>query len=216
MISLTQVSKSYGPQVVLKDLSLRIPAAQITAITGPSGSGKSTLLNLIAGLDRADTGQVFFDGKDLSKLSNDELAALRLKHIGIIFQFFNLLPTLTVLQNATLPGRLLGKTGADVEERGTALLADLGILPLRDKLPHQLSGGEIQRCAIARALINEPSVILADEPTGNLDRQNGELVFKQLLDISSRQKITVVFVSHDEHLAAQASSIIHLTDGRVS
>ena len=187
----------------------------MTSIVGPSGSGKSTLLNLIGGLDRATEGEVELDGQTLSRLSDDELTRVRRDKIGFIFQFFNLLPTLSCVQNVSLPLHLRGWARKKVEERARELL-DLVRLGARvDHLPDELSGGERQRVAIARALSIYPPILLADEPTGNLDTTTGVEILKLIHDLHSRLGATVLIVTHDNAVAESCPRTIHIRDGKV-
>jgi putative ABC transport system ATP-binding protein len=212
------VSKSYvtgAHELALNTISLHIDTGEFTAIMGPSGSGKSTLLNLIAGLDRPSGGSVVVDGHELSGLSEAALARYRRKLVGVIFQFFNLLTTLTVLENVLIPAQLAGIKRREADARARELLDRLGLAGKEQEMPGKLSGGQQQRVAIARALINRPRVLLADEPTGALDSRNGEQVMDLLADLNWAGQ-TVLLVSHDPGLTGRyASRIISLRDGRV-
>ncbi|MGO8950069.1 MAG: ABC transporter ATP-binding protein [Ktedonobacterales bacterium] len=218
LIELSQVSKVYrasGSQAALSDLTLQIPAGQFTAVMGPSGSGKSTLLNLIAGLDRPTTGSIRVDDTPVSRLGEAALARYRRRDIGFVFQFFNLLNQLNVLDNVLLPAQLAGLQPRIAQSRARQLLERLGIANRAKTYPEQLSGGQRQRVALARALINQPKVLLADEPTGALDSHSGQAVMKLLCEVNQEGQ-TVVLVTHDAALAAAyASRIISLRDGRV-
>ncbi len=196
---------------VLSDVSLTIEPGEFVAVTGPSGSGKSTLLGLVAGLDRPSAGSVHIDSVNVSELSEDELAAFRGRHIGFVFQSFQLIPTLTALENVRVPAELLGRF--DWADRAESLLSKMGLAERLSHYPAQLSGGEMQRVAIARAMVNHPGLILADEPTGNLDRAAGGRVIQLLHELN--QSATVVLVTHDAELAAQAGREVILRDGRV-
>jgi putative ABC transport system ATP-binding protein len=198
---------------ILHPLDLTIEAGGVVAITGPSGSGKSTLLGLLAGLDGPSTGHILIDGKDITAMSEDALARFRGARIGFVFQFFHLLPSLTALENVRVPLEIAG--ASDPETRADALLAEVGLSARRHHYPSQLSGGEQQRVAIARALANDPPLLLADEPTGNLDSATGHQVIDLLIDVNRRRQTTVVLVTHDGELAALADSTIALRDGRV-
>lgn len=219
MIEVENISKSYqhskGSEPVLRSVSLSVPENSFAVLTGPSGSGKSTLLNIIGGLERADSGNVVIDGTTITAKSTEELAAFRLRHIGIVFQFFNLLPTLTLEQNVAIPAHLLGTETRIAQTRAAECLEILGIAALAKRLPNEISGGELQRAAIARALMNNPKVILADEPTGNLDRANGEGVISLLQEVRSRFETTVLVVTHDAALTAHATVHFSLRDGRL-
>ena len=218
LIELAQVSKIYSDdanQKALSDLSLQIPKGQFTAVMGPSGSGKSTLLNLIAGLDRPTRGSIRVDNTEVSRLGEAALARYRRREIGFVFQFFNLLGQLTVLDNILLPAQLIGLKPSVAASRARSLLEQLGIAERAAVYPEHLSGGQRQRVALARALINQPKVLLADEPTGALDSSSGRAVM-ELLSQFNREGQTVVLVTHDAALAATyASRIISLRDGRV-
>jgi len=198
---------------VLTDVSLEIPARQFVAVAGPSGSGKSTLLGLIAGLDRPTAGSIRVAGVDLGGLSEDGLARFRRDAIGYVFQSFHLIPTLTALENVAVPLELAGD--ADALDRAAALLADVGLVARGHHYPAQLSGGEQQRVAVARAMARRPPVLLADEPTGNLDSATGAQIVELLLAANRALGSTVVLVTHDAALAAHADRTIALRDGRV-
>ena len=216
MIELKSASKRYhqGVRVVhaLHDVSLRIGQGEFLSVMGPSGSGKSTLLNLIGGLDQPSKGEVFLDGRPLHGISDDELTLLRRRRVGFIFQFFNLLPNLTALENVSLPALIEGTPMARIEAKANILLEQVGLGARRDHRPEELSGGEMQRVAIARALICDPAVLLADEPTGNLDSHASEEIF-MLLKLLNGQGQTIVMVTHDPKAAAYGSRIIMLKDG---
>ena len=217
MIELVDVSRTVhtgaGPLTILHGTSLRIAKGQVVAIAGPSGSGKSTLLGLIAGLDAPTTGTIIVDGVTVTSRSEEELARLRGEKIGIVFQFFHLLPSLTALENILVPMEIAG--APDARSRAATLLADVGLADRGHHYPSQLSGGEQQRVALARALANNPPVLLADEPTGNLDSATGKQVIEMLVDVGRRQGRTLVLVTHDPDLAALADEVISLRDGRV-
>lgn len=219
VIELDQVSKWYpGPPgfQALRGVDLRVEAGELVAVVGRSGSGKSTLLNLVAGLDRASDGTVSVAGARLGGLGEDALAAWRGRSVGVVFQFFQLLPTLTVLENLELPMELCAVgTPRDRRARGLSLLERVGIVAQADKLPASLSGGEQQRAAIARALVNDPPVIVADEPTGNLDTRTAEAVFELLVGLAAAGK-AVLLVTHDLNLARRAGRVVRLVDGVVA
>jgi putative ABC transport system ATP-binding protein len=198
---------------VLADVTLEIPARQFVAIAGPSGSGKSTLLGLIAGLDRPSTGRIRVAGADVTGLSEDALARFRLDTIGYIFQSFHLIPTLTALENVAVPLELAGE--ADALPRARALLGEIGLSERALHYPVQLSGGEQQRVAVARAVARRPRVLLADEPTGNLDSATGKQIIELILGLNRTLGSTLVLVTHDPALAAHADRLITLRDGRV-
>ena len=218
LIEFTNVNKVYengAKQVALLDLTLSIEAGESVAVMGPSGSGKSTLLNLVAGLDSPSSGTVSYDGGELAKLDPAALARHRLDHLGFIFQFFNLLPNLTVLENVLLPAQLAGRDARETAASGDELLARLGLDEQAGQYPGKLSGGQRQLAAIARALINKPALILADEPTGALDSRAGDDVMA-LLDELGRDGRTMILVTHNSELAARhADRVVSLRDGRV-
>jgi putative ABC transport system ATP-binding protein len=202
-----------GPVTVLDGVSLEVPAGQFVAITGPSGSGKSTLLGLVAGLDRPTSGVIRVDGVDLGTLDEDGLARLRLAKIGYVFQSFHLIPTLTAAENVAIPMELAGIAGA--APRARQLLEGVGLGARATHYPAQLSGGEQQRVALARAVANRPSLLLADEPTGNLDSGTGAQIIDLLLGLHRRGGATLLLVTHDGALARHAQRVIELRDGRV-
>jgi putative ABC transport system ATP-binding protein len=217
MIELHEVSKTVmsgtEPLTILHPLTLTIPRGQFVAIVGPSGSGKSTLLGLIAGLDAPSSGRVLIDGTDITALGEDALAKLRGEKIGFVFQFFHLIPSLTAMENVAVPMEIAGV--ADARRRAEALLDEVGLTGRAHHYPSQLSGGEQQRVALARALANDPPLVLADEPTGNLDTANGRHIMELLRTIHSARQTTVVLVTHDAELASMAEARIVLRDGRV-
>jgi putative ABC transport system ATP-binding protein len=217
MIELRGVSKTVpsgtGTLTILHPLDLVVARRQVVAITGPSGSGKSTLLGLIAGLDSPSTGHISIDGTDITALDEDSLARLRGRRIGFVFQFFHLLPSLTALENVLVPMEIARVK--DARPRAAALLAEVGLSERGHHYPSQLSGGEQQRVAIARALSNDPPLLLADEPTGNLDSTTGAQVIELLLNVNRQRGTTLVLVTHDPELAAVADVAIALRDGRV-
>jgi putative ABC transport system ATP-binding protein len=198
----------------LDGVDLDVGAGESVAIMGPSGSGKSTLLHVLGAIDTADEGSVMLDGRNLAGLGRADLADVRRESVGIVFQFFNLVPVLTVLENVSLPAVLDGTSESGARERAESLLAQLGLDEESSKLPAQLSGGEQQRAAIARALINEPAVVLADEPTGNLDRTSGAEVMALLRDVNERGQ-TLVLVTHDPAVAAHARRVVFMRDGKL-
>ena len=218
MIDLHRVTKQFAGKrqvTALEDITLTIPRGEMVSIIGPSGSGKSTLLNLVGGLDRATSGEVRVGGEALAGLSDDQLTRVRRDKIGFIFQFFNLLPTLSCLENVGLPLHLRGWARAKVHDRATELLNLVQLGQRMNHLPDELSGGERQRVAIARALSIYPPILLADEPTGNLDTQTGEDILALIRDLHARLGSTVVIVTHDMHVAESCSRTIALRDGRV-
>jgi putative ABC transport system ATP-binding protein len=218
MIELRGVTKSVpsgdGTLTILHPLELSIGRGSVTAITGPSGSGKSTLLGLIAGLDAPSGGHVIIDGIDITALDEDGLARLRGSRIGFVFQFFHLLPSLTAYENILVPMEIAG--AKEARERASALLDEVGLAERAHHYPSQLSGGEQQRIAIARALANDPPLLLADEPTGNLDTATGHAIIELLLGINRARSTTLVLVTHDPELAARAQVTVALKDGRIA
>ncbi|WP_034769874.1 ABC transporter ATP-binding protein [Exiguobacterium artemiae] len=199
---------------VLKALTCQFSASDITALVGPSGSGKSTFLSLIGSLDRPTSGQIDYDGQDITKWKNRQLSKFRAQEIGFVFQQFHLLPALTVKENLLVP-LLKQKTDFNKEDRIAEILEKVGLTAKQDALPAQLSGGQQQRVAIARALINRPRWILADEPTGNLDSVNGEMIFQLLLDLHQEEQCGILFVTHDLALAERADRILFMQDGQI-
>ena len=218
MIELHGVTKSVpsgdGTLTILHPLDLTIARGSVAAITGPSGSGKSTLLGLVAGLDAPTAGRVVIDDVDITALDEDGLARLRGSRIGFVFQFFHLLPSLTAYENVLVPMEIAGRR--DAGPRADALLQEVGLTERAHHYPSQLSGGEQQRIAIARALANDPPLLLADEPTGNLDTATGHSIIELLLGINRSRGTTLVLVTHDPELAARAQVTIALKDGRVA
>lgn len=218
MIELKNITKEYftiaGPVPVLKDVSLKIFDGEFVAITGPSGSGKSILMNIIGALDVPTKGEYILDKKEVSQLSDDDLAEIRNKKIGFVFQTFNLLPRATVLRNVSIPLIYAETSKAEREARARQALKDAGLdKAFYDHLSNQLSGGQMQRVAIARALVNNPSLILADEPTGNLDSKTGEIVLKTFTDLNRNQNRTIVLITHEREVAEHADRIISIRDG---
>ena len=199
---------------ILQGIDLEIPRGQFAAIMGPSGSGKSTLLGLLAGLDGPTSGQILLDGEDITDLEEDQLALLRGRKIGFVFQSYHLIPTLTAQENVMLPIELSGNSG-DGTERARELLDSVGLFDRRDHYPVQLSGGEQQRVALARAFVVRPPILLADEPTGNLDTANGRVVLDLLVTLNRREETTLVLVTHDQQISEQADRRITLRDGRI-
>jgi len=198
---------------VLDDVSLAVAAGEFLVVQGESGSGKSTLLSILSGLDSTDRGRVLVEGRDITNLPEDELAPLRNAFFGFIFQSFHLVPSLTTLENVMFPAELRGDPRA--REKADTLLARVGLLGRAASFPHQLSGGEKQRCAICRALINGPRVIFADEPTGNLDSLNGKAVLELLSGLHRERRATLVLVTHSRDIAATADRVVTLRDGRI-
>ncbi len=204
------------PLTVLQDINLAIGHREVVAIVGPSGSGKTTLLGLFAGLDLPSGGSVSLNGQNLSELSEDERALLRAQSVGFVFQSFQLIPTLTALENVLVPLELLPERVAGSDDRARELLDRVGLSARADHYPSQLSGGEQQRVGVARAFANEPSILFADEPTGNLDTDTGGHVIELLLDLNREAGTTLVLVTHDIDLASQSHRIVRLSGGRVA
>jgi len=199
---------------VLEDVSLTVDTGEFIVIAGSSGSGKTTLLTLLSGLDHPSSGRVCIEGRDITHASEEELAPLRNRSVGFVFQSFHLVPSMTALENIMLPAELKGD--ADAGGRAGRLLARVGLSERADNLPSQLSGGEKQRVALCRALINRPKLIFADEPTGNLDSENGQVVFDQLIDLKNEQGATLVLVTHNLEIARTANRVLTLKDGRLT
>jgi putative ABC transport system ATP-binding protein len=218
-IELKDVSKSYrrgGQSVpVLDHLSLTVPQGDFLALMGPSGSGKSTLLNLIAGIDRPDSGSIRVGGNDIAALSESALAAWRAANVGFIFQFYNLIPVLTAFENVELPLQLTNLPSSERRRRVTEALATVGLADRMDHTPNELSGGQQQRVAIARALITDPALIVADEPTGDLDRQSAEDILNMLERLNKDMGKTILMVTHDPKAAGHARAILHLEKGQL-
>ena len=217
MIEITRLVKTLhggGHKVeILKSLDLTVPTGQFIAITGQSGSGKTTLLSLIAGLDTPTSGQIVIDEQDITKLDEDELALLRGKRFGFIFQNFHLIPTLTALENVVLSAELNNTPGAS--KKANDLLGTVGLGDRLHHYPAQLSGGEQQRLSLARAFINEPDIILADEPTGNLDSKNSDRIIELILDLHRVKQATIILVTHELHVAERSERILTLADGQI-
>jgi putative ABC transport system ATP-binding protein len=213
MIKLERVEKYYGRTHVLKGIDLHVDRGDFVAVAGSSGSGKSTLLNLIGGMDRPDAGRIVVDGQDLSRAAEDDLTLYRRTKVGFVFQFFNLLPNISVLENVQMPLLL---NGVDDEERPRDLLRRVGLDGREMDYPHALSGGEQQRVAIARALVHDPPIILADEPTGSLDSKTGMVIMDLLKDMTGEAGKTVVLVTHEHYIAAYANRSVRIRDGLAS
>ena len=215
MIRVTDIHKSFGTLEVLKGVSLDVAQGEVVSIVGASGAGKTTLLQIIGTLSRPDGGRVEIDGRDVSALGDRALSQFRNERIGFVFQFHHLLAEFTAFENVCIPGLIGRRPRADVERRAAELLDMMGLAARRDHKPGQLSGGEQQRVAIARALVNSPSVLLADEPSGNLDSHNRDEIHRLFFDLRERLGQTVVIVTHDENLAAMADRKITMTDGTI-
>jgi putative ABC transport system ATP-binding protein len=220
MIECQKITKIYESGNVetaaLKDVSFKIPDGEFTAIMGPSGSGKSTLMHIIGCLDTPTTGAYLLDNQDVSKLSDDELADVRKNKIGFVFQSYNLLPRATAIRNVMLPLIYAGVSQTEREEKARNALLSAGLAQDRwNHLSNQLSGGQMQRVAIARALVNNPTMILADEPTGNLDTKTGEIVLETFQRLNSQENRTIVLITHERYVAEHASRILHIRDGQI-
>lgn len=217
MITIENVSKvvrsGSDDLTILDNVTFEIADGQFVALTGASGSGKSTLLGLIAGLDAVSTGSITVDGENVTGMSEDALGQLRSQKIGFIFQSFHLIPSLTAFENILVPMEIAGRR--DPADRAAFLLENVGLKDRGHHYPHQLSGGEQQRVAIARSLSNSPKILLADEPTGNLDSRNGQHIFDLMTELHREHKVTLVLVTHDDSLAARAERQIKLADGRI-
>jgi lipoprotein-releasing system ATP-binding protein len=217
MIEIRNLRKSFGQLTVLKGISLSVRRGEIVSVVGPSGAGKTTLLQIVGTLSRPDgvNGSVVIDGVDVGKLKDNELSTFRNNRIGFVFQFHNLLPEFTAFENICIPGYIGGRDRRMVEARAAELIDMLGLTSRRDHKPAELSGGEAQRVAIARALVNSPSVILADEPSGNLDSKNRDEIHRLFLSLRERFGQTIIIVTHDENLAAMADRKITMRDGLI-
>lgn len=215
MILAKNIRKSFGELEVLKRVDLSIAKGEIVSIVGPSGAGKTTLLQILGTLDKANEGEVLVNDTDFHKLSEKQLAAFRNKHIGFIFQFHQLLPEFTALENVLIPAYIAGQNTKTATERAKELLNYLQLSERMEHKPSELSGGEKQRVAVARALINAPSLILADEPSGSLDSKNRDELHKLLFDLREKFGLTIVIVTHDKELAALSDRVIEMKDGRI-
>lgn len=215
MIKAKNIFKSFDTLQVLKGVDLQVDKGEIVSIVGPSGAGKTTLLQILGTLDKADKGDIEVDGVNVSKLNDNELAAFRNQHIGFIFQFHQLLPEFTALENVMIPALIAGKETNNVRLRALELLDYLGLTDRIEHKPSEMSGGEKQRVAVARALINNPALILADEPSGSLDSKNKEELHKLLFDLRNKFGLTVVIVTHDKELAGISDRVVAMRDGNV-
>lgn len=215
MITVKNLNKSYGELQVLKDINLDIEKGKITVIVGASGAGKSTLLQLIGTLDSPDSGDISINKQSITALSSNEIAALRNDNIGFVFQFHHLLPEFTALENVIIPARISGKNLKGAEQRAKDLLIKLGLNDRMDHKPNQLSGGEQQRVAVARALINQPKLILADEPSGNLDSNNAKELHELFVQLRDELNQTFVIVTHNEDLTQLADRVVQIADGGI-
>ncbi len=220
LVSAKAVSKTYAmgrrSLLVLRELSIAVARSEFVALRGASGAGKSTLLHLLGGLDTPDDGEIWFAGENLAKCSPARLAELRRTRVGFVFQAFHLMPELDALENVCLPARLARIPAHEAANRGRELLAKVGLKDRMEHRPSELSGGERQRVAIARALINRPDLVLADEPTGNLDSHTGSEIIDLLCSLVSERKTTLIVATHDSSVAARAPKVVHLVDGQIA
>lgn len=216
MLTARNIVKSYGSLQVLKGVSLDIGKGEIVSIVGSSGAGKSTLLHIIGTLDFPDAGEILLDGQRVDLLRGKKLAAFRNRHMGFVFQFHHLLPEFTALENVCIPGWLAGKKKKETESRAKALLTTLGLKDRVENKPNALSGGEQQRVAVARALINEPDIVFADEPTGNLDSQNARDLHHLFVQLRDEHRQTFLIVTHNEELAQMSDRVLHMKDGKIA
>ena len=215
MLKATKIIKNYGDLQVLKEVDIDIHKGEIVSIIGASGAGKSTLLHILGTLDNADTGEIMLNGERVDKLYGKNLAAFRNKNIGFIFQFHHLLPEFTAVENVCIPGWIRGKNKSATEKRAKELLENLGLSHRLNNKPGQLSGGEQQRVAVARALINNPAIIMADEPTGNLDSANANELHQLFINLRIEFQQTFLIVTHNEELAKLSDRILQMKDGRM-
>ncbi len=215
MLKASGIYKNYGSLPVLKGVDIEINKGEIVSISGSSGAGKSTLLHILGTLDGADKGEIYLDNSAVFKLTGKKLAAFRNKHIGFVFQFHHLLPEFTAIENVCVPGWIAGRKTDEVTEKATSLLELLGLQDRSSHKPGELSGGEQQRVAVARALINNPSIVMADEPTGNLDSANAKELHNLFIDLRNRFSQTFLIVTHNEELAQLSDRILHMKDGKI-
>jgi lipoprotein-releasing system ATP-binding protein len=215
MLSGRNIYKRYGPVEVLKGVNIEVSRGEIVCIAGPSGSGKSTLLHILGTLDKADIGEVSMNNSLLNDLNGKKLAAFRNKHIGFVFQFHHLLPEFSALENVCIPGWLAGKKKNEVREQASVLLKELGLQDRMENKPNQLSGGEQQRVAVARALINKPDIVFADEPSGNLDSANAKELHQLFFDLRKNYNQTFLIVTHNEELSHLSDRTLQMKDGKI-
>jgi len=215
MLSGKNIHKSYGVVQVLKGVDIEVQKGEIISIVGSSGAGKSTLLHILGTLDRADLGEIYLNNTPVNSLNGKRLAAFRNRHIGFVFQFHHLLPEFTALENVCIPGWLAGRKKKEVEAKAEELLRLLGLTMRLDNKPNALSGGEQQRVAVARALINNPDIVFADEPTGNLDSANAKELHQLFFDLRSKFNQTFLIVTHNEELAQMSERVLHMKDGKI-
>ncbi len=215
MLTATNIHKQYGQLAVLKGVDISVNKGEIVSIVGSSGAGKSTLLHILGTLDQADKGRIVMNDQHIESLSGKKLAAFRNKHIGFVFQFHHLLPEFTALENVCIPGWVAGTKKKEVVTKATELLKTLGLSERLENKPQQLSGGEQQRVAVARALINGPAIVMADEPTGNLDSSNARELHQLFIDLRDQFNQTFLIVTHNEELAKLSDRVVHMKDGRI-
>ena len=206
--------KQYGPVSVLKGVSLEVSRGELVSIVGPSGAGKSTLLYIVSSLEKADKGQVFFEGNEITQLSETDLAHYRNQKIGFVFQFHHLLPEFTAIENVSIPGWIAKMPSTQIHQKASALLDFMGLSDKMDKKPHSLSGGEQQRVAVARALLNSPALIFADEPTGNLDSENANALHQLFIRLRNEMNQSFLIVTHNEALATMSNRCLTMKDGK--
>ncbi len=215
MLTAKNISKNYGNLAVLRSVDININKGEIVSIVGSSGAGKSTLLHILGTLDKADTGSITLEGQLISNLKGSKLSAFRNKHIGFVFQFHHLLPEFTATENVCIPGWVAGRKKKEVMDEAVSILQTLGLGERLDNKPQQLSGGEQQRVAVARALINKPSIIMADEPTGNLDSARAKELHQLFIDLRNKFNQTFLIVTHNDELAQMSDRVLHMKDGKI-
>ncbi len=215
MVTGKNIYKRYGKVEVLKGVDIEIQKGEVASIVGPSGSGKSTLLHILGTLDKADMGTISMNGAQINSLKGKELAAFRNRHIGFVFQFHHLLPEFSALENVCIPGWLAGRKKNEVKEKATELLKTLSLSHRLDNKPNEMSGGEQQRVAVARALINNPDIVFADEPTGNLDSANAKELHQLFFDLRDQMNQTFLIVTHNEELAKLSDRVLYMRDGKI-
>ena len=213
MIQVKNIRKQFGELEVLKDITIKVSKGEVVSIVGPSGAGKTTLLQILGTLDVESSGELQIGGINVSKMSRSSLADFRNKHIGFVFQFHRLLPEFTALENVMMPAWIAGTSDSEAEKRGTMLLKELGLHDRASHLPSELSGGEQQRIAVARALMNEPKILLADEPSGNLDSENAAILHDLFFELRDKLGLTIIIVTHNEELASRADRSLRMADG---
>jgi lipoprotein-releasing system ATP-binding protein len=215
MLTGKNIYKQYGPLAVLRGVDLEIKKAEVVSIVGPSGCGKSTLLHILGTLDKPDSGEIIINNNAIGQLTANKLAAFRNRHIGFVFQFHHLLPEFSALENVCIPGWLAGRNKKEVKEKAAELLNILGLKDRHENKPNQLSGGEQQRVAVARALINNPDIVFADEPTGNLDSANAKELHQLFFDLRKHFNQTFLIVTHNEELSQLSDRVLHMKDGKI-